>query len=240
MINIAVCDDNPAAIEDVRKNIWTYETNLEDNFSIHEFFSPLELFTFMQSNPVDIVIMDLEFNNPDFDGILWSSRIHSQFPDSLILILTAYEDRYREGYIARAFRFMTKPLIYQEFEQNMNASLNELKLHDTILISQYGTDISIPLQNIIFFSAHFGGVEICTLGSTFYSNESLLQWEQRLENNAFFRIHKKYLINLAHIHALGDHLVEMSNTRHLPVSRRKWSLLQSSYIKYDLTRGLPH
>lgn len=240
MINIAICDDNPAAIENVRKNIWTYKSNHEEKFSIHEFFTPMELFLFMQSNPVEIVIMDLEFHQPDHDGILWSTRIRSQFPECLVLILTAYEDRFREGYVARAFRFMTKPLIYQEFEQNLHACLNELNLHDTIVISQHGADISIPLKNIIYFSVHFGGVEICTLGNTFYSSESLLQWEQQLENQSFFRIHKKYLINLSHIHHLEDHMVEMSNLKQLPVSRRKWTPLQSSYIKYDLTRGLLH
>lgn len=240
MINIAICDDNFAVIEDVKKMIHQYEKNLADTFSISDFSLPSELFLSMQKNSVDIVFLDLEFHQPDYDGILWASRIHAQFPDCLILILTAYEERFREGYIARAFRFMTKPLIYQEFEQNMNACLNELKLHDSISIIQHGTELSIPLKNIIYFSAHFGGVEICTPGNTFYSHESLLQWEQQLEPNAFFRCHKKYLINLAHIHSLDDHMAEMSNLKQLPVSRRKWPLLQSAYIKYDLTKGLPH
>ena len=150
MINIAICDDNFAVIEDVKKMIHQYEKNLADTFSISDFSLPSELFLSMQKNSVDIVFLDLEFHQPDYDGILWASRIHAQFPDCLILILTAYEERFREGYIARAFRFMTKPLIYQEFEQNMNACLNELKLHDSISIIQHGTELSIPLKNIIY------------------------------------------------------------------------------------------
>ena len=240
MINIAICDDNPTIIEDVKKALLEYEKKTSLSCTVTEFPKPLELYAYMQTEKIDIVFMDLVFETPEDDGITWSARIHNQFPNCLLLILTAYEDRYKEGYIARAFRFMTKPLIYQEFEQNMNACLNELQLNQNIIVMHHGSELTIPLKNLIYLTAHFGGTEICTTTNTFYSNDSMLQWEQRLEGNAFLRIHKKYIINLAHIHSLENHIVCMSNGKQLAVSRRKWSILQSSHVKYDLKKGLSH
>lgn len=240
MINVAICDDNLGTIEDVNNALQEYEKNSDFSFAITEFSTPSELYSYMQTNKIDIIFMDLAFKRPEDDGILWSARIHNQFPDCLILILTAYEDRYKEGYIARAFRFMTKPLVYQEFEANMNACLNERKLNKTIEVMHHGTELTIPLKSIIYLTAHFGGTEICTTSNTFYSNDSMLQWENRLDENTFLRIHKKYIINLAHIHHLDNHTVKMSNEKQFPVSRRKWNTLQTNYIKYDLKRGLSH
>lgn len=97
--------------------------------------------------------MDLEFGSKSEDGILWSTKIHQQFPQTLVLILTAYEERYKEGYIAKAFRFMTKTFDYSELCTNMDACMDELKLYKMIMISSHGNTQKIPINEILYFVA---------------------------------------------------------------------------------------
>lgn len=236
MIELAICDDSNASVETIKNAVDRFASDSHQNFHVTVFAAPSALFSHMQTNNIDIIFMDLEFNDRAEDGILWSAKINQQFPETLILILTAYENRYKEGYIVRAYRFMTKPLIAREFEENMNACLRELTLREATIIVHQGTKLTVPLKNIIYFSAYYGGSELHTTGSLIYSDDSLLQWENKLMHSSFFRCHKRYLINLYHIESLDNHYITMSNADKLSVSRRKWTSLQNSFIKYDLTR----
>lgn len=178
--------------------------------------------------------MDLEFSQKEEDGILWSKKIHDYFPNVLVLILTAYHTRYKEGYIARAYRFMTKPLIAQEFKENMDDCLEELLSLKTVDIVRQNVTYRIQLKDILYFEAYAGGVAIYTKTNTFYCDESLIYWENELPTSLFFRCHKKYLISLSHVEKLENHFVLLDNKEKLPISRRKWTAFQKCFIKFNI------
>lgn len=234
MLQIAICDDKKITTGNLEDLLKTYinEKSLEVNIVF--FFSPSALYNHMQQNPVDIIFMDLDFGSEQEDGILWSTRIRQEYPQTLVLILTAYEERYKEGYIAKVFRFMTKPFTKEELYENMNACLEELNLYQAIELSRHGNTQKVPLQDIMYFAAHAGGSEPKTLETSYFCEESLLQWEQRTSPNIFFRCHKKYLVNLNSIELIKNHTILLVNGEKLPVSRRKWTLLKSTYIKFDI------
>ena len=234
MIQICICDDQKNTIKDLEKQLLIYAKEKSLDFHIVYFSTPSTLYAYMQQNPVNIIFMDLEFGLQSEDGILWSTKIHHAFPQTLILILTAYEQRYKEGYVARAFRFMTKPFEYEELCKNMDASLDELKLFNIILISSHGNTQKVPVNEILYFVAQSGGSDIKTLHETHYSDESLKQWELKTSSTIFFRCHKKYLVNLNAITKIKNHSILLSNGEELPVSRRKWTLLKTAYVRFDI------
>lgn len=235
MIQICICDDKKNTIKDLEKQLWVYAQEKSLDINVVYFSSPSTLYTYMQqNNPVNIIFMDLEFGVQSEDGILWSTRIHKEFPQTLVMILTAYEQRYKEGFIARAFRFMTKPFEYEELCKNMDACLEELKFYKIILVSSRGNTQKIPINEILYFIAQPGGSEIKTIQSTHYCDESLKQWELKISSTLFFRCHKKYLVNLNAITKIKNHSVLLSNGEELPVSRRKWTLLKTAYVRFDI------
>lgn len=236
MIEIAICDDKAQSIDTVTTMLKDYFSAKDSRYHITAFSSPSTLFTYMSEHTVNILFMDLEFGLKEEDGILWSGKIHDAFPNTLVLILTAYESRYKEGYIARAYRFMTKPLLLQEFEQNMDDCLEELVSLQTVFIARQNVTYPILLKDILYLEAYAGGAALCTEHNIFYCDESLLHWEKTLPATLFFRIHKKYLINLEHVSSLENHIVIMDNSQKLPVSRRKWTAFQTSYIKFNVNR----
>lgn len=235
MLQITICDDNKSTIGNLENLLRTYAAERFLELNITYFSSPSALYAYMCNHTVDIIFMDLEFGSKQEDGILWSTKIHQEFPQSLVLILTAYENRYREGYIAKAFRFMTKPFSQAELYENMNACLDELNLYKVILLSRHGCTQKISIQDILYFAAQSGGSELRTIHSTYYCDESLLQWEGKTSPSIFFRCHKKYLVNLNAIESIKNHSILLTNGEKLPVSRRKWTLLKSAYMKFDIT-----
>lgn len=234
MIEIAICDDQIQTVDSLQSSLKEYFLKKNKTFHVVTFPVPSALFSYMSKHTVHIVFMDLEFSIKEEDGILWSKKIHDFFPNTLVLILTAYNARYKEGYIARAYRFMTKPLIAQEFAENMDDCLEELLSLKTIDIVRQNVTYQILLKDILYLEAYAGGVAIYTRNTTFYCDESLLYWEKELPVSLFFRCHKKYLVALYHVEKLENHFVLLDNEAKLPISRRKWTAFQKCFIKFNI------
>ena len=148
-MKIALCDDEKLIFDQLERLLkkFTRENNIETDFLY--FAKPSELFSYMQGNEVDLIFMDLEYGNETEDGIGWTKRIKEHFPHTITIILTAYEKRYKEGYEARAFRFMTKPICEEELFAYLHVSLKELRLTESISLTRRGIPHHILIKNLL-------------------------------------------------------------------------------------------
>lgn len=233
-MRIAFCDDNKNLITELDKLVKQYnkQNHFQDDFFY--FSTPSKLYSFLQTEKIDLIFMDLEFNDISEDGIEWSKKISRQFPKTIIIILTAYENRYKDGYVARAFRFMTKPIEEKELFDNLYACRQELLLTQSISLFRRGVPYDIAIQDILYISAQSGGSELWTSSNIFYCDESLVFWEEKLSFYIFFRCHKKYLVNLSNVTEFKNQFCTLINGEKIPISRRKWKDFQIAYMKCDI------
>ena len=232
-MKIALCDDQKNVSAKLSRLIQQYdeENQLQNEFAYFE--KPSLLFQYMQENPIDLVFMDLEFHTPEEDGILWSKKIKQYFPRTIIIILTAYDNRYKEGFEARVFRFMTKPITQKELFDYLTVSMEELELTNSISLVRRGIPHKVLIRDIYYFSAQSGGSELWTGTNMYGCEESLLQWEKQLPTTVFFRCHSKYLVNLTHVIKFERQSLTLTNGEKLPISRRKWKAFQLAYMQFD-------
>lgn len=232
-MKLVLCDDHQTIFNELQPLVETFSRKQQIPIELLYYSKPSLLFQALQKDPADLIFMDLEFCDADEDGIIWLKKIKQQFPRIIVIILTAYEKRYKEGFEARAFRFMTKPIEEQELFDYLQVSLEELELTKSLSLVRRGIPHTVLLRDICYFSAQSGGSELWTRTSTFYCEESLLQWEQRLPNTVFFRCHSKYLVNLTHVTGFDKHILTLVNGEKIPVSRRKWKAFQLAYMSFD-------
>ncbi|MBO5337224.1 MAG: response regulator transcription factor [Lachnospiraceae bacterium] len=232
-MRIVLCDDVKIVSEELSLliNKFNEKNHLQNEFLYFE--KPSELFAYMQKETVDIIFMDLEFSDESEDGILWLKKMKQYFPRTIVIILTAYENRYKEGFEARAFRFMTKPIEERELFEYLQVSMEELQLTKSVSLMRRGIPHNILIRDISYLSAQSGGSELWTRTDMYCCEESLLQWEQRLPVTIFFRCHSKYLVNLTHVTKYENHVITLVNGEKIPVSRRKWKAFQLAYMKCD-------
>lgn len=232
-MKIALCDDHQIVLEELREWIEKYCDVHQIQMELCTFAKPSELFQNMGREKMDLVFMDLEFGDEKEDGIMWAKKIKAQDPNTIIIILTAYENRYKEGFEARAFRFMTKPIVEKELFEYLKVALEELQMTESILLTRRGIEYRILLRDILYFTAQAGGSEMWTRKDMFYCDESLLHWEGKMPDNMFFRCHSKYLVNLTHVVKYENHMLTLVNGEKIPVSRRRWKEFQIAYMKFD-------
>ena len=65
------------------------------------------------------------------------------------------------------------------------------------------------------------------------SEASLRELERQLDERLFFRIHRKYIVNMAQVQSYRNGIIRMKDTE-LPVSRRKKREFEQAYMKFDL------
>ena len=239
-MKIALCDDQKVVAERLYMLLNKFFAggdkdgkNKQENYEFLFFEKPSLLYEYMQKNIVDLIFMDLEFLDKTEDGILWTKKIKKSFPKAVVIILTAYDQRYKEGFEARAFRFMTKPIEEKELFYYLQSSMEELELGQNITLLRRGIPYTVFIRDICYLSAQSGGSELWTRKDMFFCEESLLQWEEKLPDSVFFRCHSKYLVNLAHVMKFEQQVLILDNGEKIPVSRRKWKAFQLAYMKFD-------
>ncbi len=239
-MKIVLCDDQKVVAENLYTLLNKFfkrgdknTKEIQDTYEFLFFEKPSLLYEYMQKNTVDLIFMDLEFLDKTEDGILWTKRIKKSFPKTVVIILTAYDERYKEGFEARAFRFMTKPIEEKELFRYLQNSMEELELGQSIKLLRRGIPHTVFIRDICYLSAQSGGSELWTVKDMFMCEESLLQWEEKLPDTVFFRCHSKYLVNLAHVMSFEQQVLLLDNGEKIPVSRRKWKAFQFAYMKFD-------
>lgn len=232
-MKIVLCDDQKSVLKELGRLIKKFDESNQIHSELIYFEKPSLLFQHMQKETVDLIFMDLEFCEEAEDGIVWLKKIKKYFPRTVVIILTAYENRYKEGYEARAFRFMTKPIEEKELFEYLRVSMEEMQLTNYISLMRRGILHEILVRDICYFSAQSGESELWTITDMYCCEESLLQWEQRLPMNIFFRCHSKYLVNLTHVIKCERQVLTLVNGEKIPVSRRRWKAFQLAYMKCD-------
>lgn len=232
-MKIALCDDQKSIAEELKSLVQKFNEHTHQQNELCYFPMPSLLFEAIQKEPVDLIFMDLEFCDPSEDGILWLKKIKAYFPHTIVIILTAYENRYKEGFEARVFRFMTKPIEEKELFDYLQVSMEELWLTKSISIMRRGIPHVILMRDICYIAAQSGGSELWTRTNMFCCEESLLQWEQRLPMTIFFRCHSKYLVNLSRVVTFEHQVITLADGEKIPVSRRRWKAFQLAYMKFD-------
>lgn len=69
-----------------------------------------------------------------------------------------------------------------------------------------------------------------------FSDKSLWEWELELEESLFVRVHRSYIVNLAHIKSVGNTVILNSGTI-VPLAKRWQKEFESKYQTYLINRA---
>jgi len=114
----------------------------------------------MAQNPMDVVVLDLRM--PDMDGITVLREIKKRYPDTQVILLTAYAslDSARSALRLGAFDYLTKPfdkddvinVIERGLQKKRDLSTKKLEHEDLLLTKEYLTqEIESVRQNLMLY-----------------------------------------------------------------------------------------
>lgn len=183
----------------------------------------------------NIAILDIDFNDKGYSGLDIAKRIRKFRKDAVIIFATNYINYAPEGYEINAFRYLLKKDLSFKLEKYLEQAIQYLhKNSETIKFQTNGEIVDIPLARILYIEAQLHTVKIFvqdtrkTREYTFYS--SIGKLEEHLSEKGFLRIHKSYLVNMAHIQRYQFQKVELDNGLELSASKSRYAEQKEKYL----------
>ncbi len=223
LLNIFLCDDNAEHLHSLSDTI--LRLTGEYHIQLKQFSSSRELFEHLQKTDVrndefpDLIFMDIEM--PGMDGITLGKKIKEISSDIRLVFVTAFAEYAIKGYEANAFRYLLKPVSRDDFRKLFADLEAENAKSKKIVIKSGDGEILLSIHDIIYISAEDKYTIVYTKNNYYITDESLKQYESKLVSHGFFRIHRKYLVNMYHHKSITGNKLLLGHNIELPLSRRK-------------------
>ena len=160
-----------------------------------------EAIAFMQSNPVDLLFLDIQM--PDITGIQFYKGLSEKPP---VIFTTAYKDFAVEGFNVDAVDYLLKPFEYDRFlkacykakEYIEFLSSQEVQLNSLFIKVNYEI-MKINLKDIDLIEALDDYIKIYIKPNPVLTLMTLKSIQEKLPPRDFVRIHRSFIIPIAKI-----------------------------------------
>ena len=236
MYTVLLCDDDAVFLEELRVHVNDIFSKRDDRAKVYS-FTEMEGIGESTLAQCDIAILDIDFTGKRYNGIDIARRLRAARNDAVIIFLTNYIEYAPEGYEVRAFRYLLKSEMAQKIERYLEQAIENLGAEsESIRFQISGEIIDIPIKSILYIESQLHKINVFiqlpnTKKMGFYTfNNSIGQLEEDLSAKGFLRIHKSYLVNMAHIQRYTCHQAELDNGMTLKASAAKYAEQKERYL----------
>lgn len=172
---------------------------------------------------------------PVMNGFALASQLREQFPDMLLIFVSAYEERVYDSFMYSPFWFIRKDYINQElpiiFQKAITRYLSD---SESMVFQTTEGALILALKEILYFESDHNYYKVyCTSGITHKCRGALTTIAEQMQEYTFYHVHASYLVNMAHIQQiLPANVILMKNSSEIPISRNKVISFRESYSKY--------
>lgn len=214
-MRIAICEDE----EVLGQKLWNM---LFDKPQIEAkcFYNPLELIkNYENGERYDILLCDICME--PMDGISLCRKIREFDSEVYIVFMSGYIEYAPKGYEVNAFRYLLKPITKENLEQVLTEIKENTEKTEKLLLKTAEGSIILKPDHILYAEILDKETKVYCDNDTVTVNKSLGELEDELSKEMFFRIHRKYLVNLERVREFDRCHLTLDNGKNLPVSVRK-------------------
>lgn len=209
MINIALCDDDTAFLNDFEKFL------LAKGGQIYKYTSVSEL---INSNTVfDIAFLDIRIKDEtSFEAVKY---IHSVNRSSIIAFFTNCSSYMKQGYSFGVFRYILKTEPPQLIIKQINEVYNEFNARNKAISGTYkGSTFNLFIRDIIYIEVRGHILYIFTDKGVYNIIATLPDIMEKLDCTDFVQCHRSFIVNLNHVHSIkGSKELLLSDAGFAPV-----------------------
>ena len=229
MVEIAICDDQKACINDVYHHV--KKILAMKNIDVHytPFLSGLAL---LESDiAFDIVFLDIEM--PGMDGIEVGKRLRLKNENCKIIMVTSLKERYKDAFHFQAFRYVTKPIMPEEIEEAISSAVIIPLGNDEIELFLNRAPYKFRQKDIKYVRAYNGYTEFAVGKDIYRREESLVTILQNLDSRLFYQISRQHVINLKEVKGTDKNSVTVGSDK-LKVSTRAKKDFEKVLREFDV------
>ena len=208
-MRVVIIEDEKPAIQKLQKAIENIDREIEVAGILNSIQESVEWFN---ANPSpDLIFMDIELS----DGLSFQlfDKVTINCP---VIFITAYDEHWQEAFEHNSIDYLLKPVkeeklqlaldkydkLKQHFASNFQRLLqsqqnSEGKYRKRFLVKRGIDFISVRTEDVAYFyAAHKLVCLIDNRGQKFILDQSLADIEKNLDPSQFYRVNRKYLVNM--------------------------------------------
>ncbi|NBA86735.1 response regulator [Emticicia sp. CRIBPO] len=213
MIKAIAIDDEPMALEVIKAHSAKVGfLDLKETF-----VSAIEALDYLKKNPVDLVFLDI--NMPDISGLDFSQLLPK---DAGVIFTTAYSQYAVDAFNLSAIDYLVKPFDFSRFMkacQKASEVINKEETEMPYIFLKDGYDlVRIAVADLLYVQSEGNYLTFREKDKKTVTRMTMTEAVETLPAKSFMRVHKSYIINLAHIQKIERHQVSLSEKEVVPVA----------------------
>lgn len=232
-MRIVFCDDNAAALEQIRSQVEVFfrqQGGLQPELAAYARSGEL----LEQEQRVDIAFLDVEM--PEISGIEVGIELKKRNPFVKVFIVTAYPDYLDDAMGAQVFRYLSKPVDADRLRMNLQEAVRQYHLDTRSypVVTDEGV-VVCRAEQIVCVEAVQRRVLIHTLDGVLVSTQTMEHWKNALDLPCFYQSHRSYLVNMRFVSAIGrDKILLKYGDRQMDayLTRRRYSECKDLFLQY--------
>lgn len=191
--------------------------------------SASEALQLIRAIPYDVVFLDV--NMPGLTGIELAETLAALEHPPAIVFVTAHSEHAVKAFEVDAVDYLVKPVEMRRLRVaigRISPAVEAPARIERIPVEKAGRKLLLQVADIFHIMAKDDYSYLYTDGERYLSTLSLADLESKLESQGFFRVHRRYLVNLAQVREVAPMyggtmeltLKDAAGTQ-VPVSRRR-------------------
>ena len=232
VVNVIIVEDNPADASVLSNMLARYsaENGVQFRTAVYG-----DAYAFLESYraDADVIFMDIEL--PGMNGMEAAKRLRETDTSVSLMFVTNMAQFAVNGYEVDALDFIVKPIIWEQFRLKLGRALSRTGLAGDVVLPVKTADgfVSVPASRLKYVEVMGHRLVYHTTDGNVESSGSLYKIEQMLSKARFVRCNSCYIVNLRHVDAVKDGMVEMAwGGVRLPVSRSRKKRFTERLLRY--------
>lgn len=232
-MNIAVVDDEKAIQEQIKEMVFRqkpgYTADAYD--SGDSLLAAVKLY--------DVIFLDIQMEGRN--GIDTARELRKRQEDFVIIFITGIKDYVFEAFDVAAFHYLLKPVEEKKLREVFLRAVKEAEKRrtlkqKTIFIKTKSRSYAIEQANILYVESRRKKAEIHTTTEIIEIYAAMGDLEKEL-GEGFYRCHRGYLVNMAHITEYDNERIALSNGENVYMARERYNEFVRKYMRYLRSGG---
>lgn len=230
VLNIAVCDDEAFAREELSERISRYFGGKTVRTKISGFESGAAL---AESTFIGFDAVFLDIGMEGADGIETARLLRGRSYEGILIFVTVLGERVYDSFEVSAYDYLVKPVSDEKLERTLGRLLaSAADKNAGIVVQSSGESRLIPFSEICCCEVIDKKVYLrLASGETEVFRGGLESLADKLDGR-FFRCHRSYIVNLGLVESFGGGTVRMKGGASAPLSRLRKKAFSEAAAEY--------
>lgn len=245
MLRLMIADDDPSMRLILRKAVETMQ-GIE---LVAQAKTGNEAISIVAKETIDVAFLDVDM--PGLNGVEVAKLVVDINPKCAIIFITAHEDYMKDAFELFAFDYIMKPfklerlhktihkLIEQKTQFMQRAKVTSDLISEDLMLKVKDGMVIVKKEDIILIEREDRQTVVITKSGEFALNKSLQDMEAILDDSAFIRSHKSYIIRIDAIESMQvygrwTYIVKLKGTKHdALLTKEKAKALETKFVSFE-------